>query len=165
MFECTVRTLEPRGGSTLRRYEILFIAHADLSEDNLNEIIERYKTIITDSKGIIVKIDKWGMRKLAYEIRKQKKGIYVLIDFAGTSAIVPELERNFKIDDKILKFLTVMKQSDVDPLELEKEKKAEIPAEAKITAPETDNAENVTEAATDLPVDEESAEEAKEEKE
>jgi small subunit ribosomal protein S6 len=163
LFEHAVRTLEPRGGNTLRRYEILFIAHADLSEDNLNEIIERYKKIINDSKGVIVKIDKWGIRKLAYEIKKQTKGIYVLIDFAGSSAIILELERNFRIDDKILKFLTVLRESDFDPLELEK--KAEIPAEAKITPPETDSQVNAAEAATELPVDEKSAEGAKEEKE
>jgi small subunit ribosomal protein S6 len=105
------------------------------------------------------------MRKLAYEIKKQTKGFYVLIDFAGASAIVTELERNFKIDDKILKFLTVMKQSDVDPLELEKEKTAEIPPEAKITAPETDSPESVTEDVIDPPVTEENATDSKEEKE
>lgn len=165
MFEYIVRTLEPRGGKALRRYEILFIAHADLSDDNLSEIIERYKLIITNAKGIIVKIDKWGMRKLAYEIKKQTKGIYVLIDFAGASAIVTELERNFKIDDKVLKFLTVMKQSEVDPLELEKEKTAVIPSEAKITAPEKDSPETATEAIIDPPVAEENAADAKEEKE
>lgn len=165
MFEHAVRTLEPKGGKTLRRYEILFIAHADLSEDNLNEIIERYKKIITDSKGVIVKIDKWGMRKLAYEIKKQTKGLYVLIDFAGASAIIIELERNFRIDDKILKFLTVMSESDFDPLELEKEKQTEVSVEAKITPPETSSPINALEAATDLPIDEKSVEEAKEEKE
>ena len=91
----------------LRRYEIIFIAHADLSDDQLTELIERYKKIITDSKGVIVKIEKWGTRKLAYEIKKQTKGTYVLADFIGKVNIIPEIERNFKIDDKILKFLTV----------------------------------------------------------
>jgi len=73
LFEQDVRTLEPRGGRCLRRYEIIFIAHADLTDDQLSELIERYKKIITDSKGVIVKIEKWGTRKLAYEIKKQTK--------------------------------------------------------------------------------------------
>jgi small subunit ribosomal protein S6 len=113
----------------LRRYEILLIAHADLSDDDLNELIERYNNIITNSKGTIIKIDKWGTRKLAYEIKKQTKGTYILTDFVGKSDIVPELERNFKIDDKILKYLTVLKDDEVDLQELEKEKQADTPPE------------------------------------
>ena len=130
----------------MRRYEILFIAHADSSDDEMNEHVERYKAIITNSKGIVVKIDKWGMRKLAYEIKKQTKGIYYLMDFAGESATVPELERNLKIDDRILKFLTVLKDTEVDPLELEKEIKGEAPPEAKITSPIADSPETSSEA-------------------
>ena len=151
----------------MRRYEILFIAHADSSDDELNEHIERYKGIITDSKGIVVKIAKWGMRKLAYEIRKQTKGIYVLMDFAGQSATVPELERNLKIDDRILKFLTVMKDSEVDLLELEKEITGEVPPESKITSPTADSPETSSEAAaTEQPSEGESTTgDTKEEKE
>ena len=151
----------------MRRYEILFIAHADSSDDELNEHIERYKGIITDSKGIVVKIAKWGMRKLAYEIRKQTKGIYVLMDFAGQSATVPELERNLKIDDRILKFLTVLKASEVDPLELEKEITGEVPPEAKITSPTAESPKSSSEAAaTEQPSEGESTTgDTKEEKE
>ena len=145
----------------MRRYEILFIAHADLSDDNLNEIIERYKTTITTLQGIIVKIDKWGTRKLAYEIKKQSKGSYVLMDFAGHSSIVLELERNLKIDDKILKFMTVLKETEVDPLELQKELQPEIPVEAETTEPETDSSEISTESVTAQPIEEKSTEESK----
>lgn len=149
----------------MRRYEILFIAYADSSDDELNEHIERYKTIITGLKGTIVKINKWGTRKLAYEIKKQAKGIYVLMDFVGRSVIVPELERNFKIDDKILKFLTVMSNHEVDLLELEKEMRGEVPAEAKITGPITDRPDISTGDATDQPIEEKSTGDAKGEKE
>lgn len=166
MFELCVRTSEPRGGNTLRRYEILFIAHADSSDDNLNELIERYKAIITDRKGVIVKIDKWGTRRLAYEIRKQTKGIYVLVDFAGESSIVPELERNFKIDDKILKFITVVKDKEVDLLELQKKEEATEPeAEAKVTTPEPSILEISTNTATAPTVGEEPTETTQEERE
>jgi small subunit ribosomal protein S6 len=150
----------------LRRYEILFIAHADSSDDEMNEHVERYKAIITNSKGIVVKIDKWGMRKLAYEIKKQTKGIYYLMDFAGESATVPELERNLKIDDRILKFLTVLKDTEVDPLELEKEIKGETPPEAKITSPIADSPETSSEAAVaEQTAEGESTGDTKEEKE
>jgi small subunit ribosomal protein S6 len=106
---------------SLRRYETILIADVNLSSDELNGLIERYKTIITDLKGIIAKIEEWGKRKLAYEIKKQSRGSYILIDFAGKSEIVTELERNLKIDDKILKFLTIKKSDSVDIQDIEKE--------------------------------------------
>lgn len=105
----------------MRRYENIFIAHVDLSDDEIGEMIERYRAIITNGKGIVVKVEKWGKRKLAYEIRKQLRGCYILIDFAAPSATVSELERNLRIEDKVLKFMTVMKESRVDLQQLEQE--------------------------------------------
>jgi small subunit ribosomal protein S6 len=116
-------------------------------------------------KGVVVKSDKWGSRKLAYEIKKQKKGTYVLVDFAGQTSIVAELERMLKIDDNILKFLTVMKEDDVNLLDIEKEIQAGIPTEVKITAPEVDTPIASLETAEELPVNQETAEDAKGEKE
>lgn len=105
----------------MRRYETILIAHVDLSEDELTGLVTRYGGIVTAQKGILVKIERWGKRKLAYIIRKQARGFYILIDFAGESAVVNELERNLKIDDKILKFMTVLKADTVDVAALEKE--------------------------------------------
>ncbi len=119
----------------MRRYETILIAHVDLSEDELGNLIDRYGGIITGQKGILVKVERWGKRRLAYLIRKQARGFYILLDYAGVSAVVNELERNLKIDDKILKFMTVLKADTVDPEALEqeiagtagKEEKKEIP--------------------------------------
>ena len=105
----------------MRRYETVLIAHVDLSEDELNKLITRYEAIVTGQKGILVKVERWGKRKLAYLIKKQARGFYLLIDYAGATAVVNELERNLKIDDKILKFMTVLKAEAVDPAALEKE--------------------------------------------
>lgn len=105
----------------MRRYETILITPADLPEDDLAGLIARYGAIVTAQKGILVKIERWGKRKLAYLIRKQARGFYILIDFAGESAVVNELERNFKIDEKILKFMTIQKVEKVDPAALEKE--------------------------------------------
>jgi small subunit ribosomal protein S6 len=105
----------------LRRYETILIAHVDLSEDELTSLIARYGGIVTGQKGILVKVERWGKRRLAYLIRKQVRGFYILIDYAGVSAVVNELERNLKIDDKILKFMTVLKAETVDVEALEKE--------------------------------------------
>ncbi|MGB5216822.1 MAG: 30S ribosomal protein S6 [Smithella sp.] len=94
----------------MQRYEIVAIVLADLNEDDITALIERIQTIITERKGVIAKVDKWGKRHLAYEIKKQRDGYYFLIDFAGDGAIVNEIERNFKIDDRVIKFMTVKKE-------------------------------------------------------
>jgi small subunit ribosomal protein S6 len=123
----------------LRRYETILIAHVDLSEDELSSLIARYGAIVTEQKGILVKVERWGKRRLAYLIKKQARGFYILIDYAGESAVVDELERNLKIDDKILKFMTVLKDKAVDADTLQKEieeaaKKPDKKEETRVTA-------------------------------
>ena len=105
----------------MRRYETIFITYPDLPEEDINGLVERYSAIVKDRQGIVVKVEKWGKRKLAYEIEKQARGFYLLIDFAGTAAIVTELERNLRIGDKILKFMTVKTQEVVNLEALERE--------------------------------------------
>jgi len=103
----------------LRRYDVVFIALSNLPDTEISEIIERYQDMVTVRKGLIIKIEKWGKRKLAYDIRKQNMGFYVLFDFAGDSHVVDELERNLKIDDKILKFLTVKTADEITAVEVD----------------------------------------------
>jgi len=103
----------------LRRYDVVFIALSNLPDTELSEMIERYQDMVTVRKGTIIKIEKWGKRKLAYDIRKQNMGFYVLFDFTGDSHIVDELERNLKIDDKILKFLTVKTAEEITAAEVD----------------------------------------------
>lgn len=112
----------------MQRYEVVAIVLADLNEDEINALIERIQTIITERKGVVAKIDRWGKRHLAYEIKKQKDGYYFLIDFAGDGSIVTEIERNYKIDDRVLKFMTVKKEGATTAVRIEQEAAA---AEAK----------------------------------
>ncbi|HAR97613.1 MAG TPA: 30S ribosomal protein S6 [Syntrophus sp. (in: bacteria)] len=115
------RTLDPRGGSALRRYDIIFIVPVDLPEDEISAMCERYSTFITDHQGIVVKIDRWGKRKLAYEIKKQRRGYYLLFDVVSDHAAITEIERNFKIDERILKYLTVRRDGTFTREAIEKE--------------------------------------------
>lgn len=133
----------------MRRYETIFITYPDLPEEEITGLVERYSAIVKDRQGIVIKVEKWGKRKLAYEIEKQARGFYVLIDFAGTAAIVTEFERNLRIGDKILKFMTVKTQEAVNLEELEKEMNP--PAvEAKVEpAPAPDQEVAATPAATE----------------
>ena len=117
----------------MRRYDVVFIALSNLPDTEISEMIERYQNMVTERKGLIIKIDKWGKRKLAYDIKKQNMGFYVLFDFAGDSKIVDEVERNLKIDDKILKFLTVKTAEEITAEEVDQiiaaAAKAKSPAE------------------------------------
>lgn len=105
----------------MRRYETIVIVHPDLPDDELLLLMDRYRAIVAERQGRVVRVEKWGKKKLAYEIRKQHRGVYFLLDYAGNSAVVDELERNLKIEDRVLKFLTVRKADVENVEELEKE--------------------------------------------
>jgi len=118
----------------LKRYETLFIVQSELSSDDITATIDRYSKIITDMKGTVLKVERWGKRKLAYLIRKQSRGFYILIDFAGRREIVAEIERILKFDDKVLKYMSVKLADSITAEEIEKElagqkAEAEAPAE------------------------------------
>lgn len=126
----------------MRRYETIFITYAELPEEDINQLLERYIAIIKDRKGIVIKSEKWGRRKLAYEINKQARGYYVIIDYASSADVVTELERNLRIGDKILKYMTVKTQETVNLEDLEKEM-TPVSSEVKTeepSAPETEPA-------------------------
>ena len=105
----------------LRRYETIFITRADLQSDEMGNLIDRYTGIITDMDGKIIKVENWGKRRLAYPIEKRREGVYVRIDFAAQYKVVTEAERNFKIDDNVLRFQTVKLSDKVDLEEIERE--------------------------------------------
>ena len=91
----------------MRRYEQIYILRQSLSEDEINQVVENSNQIVLDDEGSIISVNKWGMRKLAYPIKKELQGYYVLADVAATPAAVAEIERKFRIDDSVLKYLTV----------------------------------------------------------
>jgi small subunit ribosomal protein S6 len=136
----------------MRRYETVFILDPDLGEEVRNQRFDKVKEIITAYKGAMVEFDDWGVRKLAYDIRKKARGHYVRLDYCGDGALVSELERNFRLDDKFLKFMTIILGDDVTPEEViaEKEKAA---AEAEAAAA----AEGEATEEADAPADEKEA--------
>ena len=115
----------------MKRYETMFIVQSELASEDITAIIDRYSKIITDMKGTILKVERWGKRKLAYLIRKQSRGFYILVDFAGRREIVAELERILKFDDKVLKYMSVKLADSITAEEIEKvlagSQKAELP--------------------------------------
>lgn len=114
----------------MRRYEAVAITIADSPDSEIESLIERYGNIIASQGGRVIRIEKWGRRKLAYEIKKQTKGFYFLLNFAAPQGAVDELERNFKLDDRILRFLTVKLSDEMTMEEIARE------MEVKETEPE-----------------------------
>lgn len=89
----------------MRDYELVFIVHPDQDETALNETVEKVKGWITETGGTISKVDLWGKRRLAYEIRKQKEGQYVLIRTQMDTAACAPLERNLRLHEPIIRYL------------------------------------------------------------
>ncbi len=92
----------------MNAYETLFIVRATLTDDEPIRIIDKVKEVIPKFGGEVVASENWGRRKLNYEIKKEKKGIYVMLHFKGEGATVRELEQCLRLDEMVLKFLTVV---------------------------------------------------------
>jgi len=127
----------------MRRYESLWVVNGDLPDEEVKSAIDKFSGIISSQGGTVVGLDEWGRRKLSYKIQGTIRGYYVLADFAGTSETVKELERNYRIDDRIIRFLTTKKSDKVNMEALQ----AEIAAKAKAAAPAEPEAAAPVEAA------------------
>jgi small subunit ribosomal protein S6 len=123
----------------MRRYESLWVVNGDLPDEEVKSAIDKFSGIISSQGGTVVGLDEWGRRKLAYKIQGTIRGYYVLADFAGTSETVKELERNYRIDDRIIRFITTKKSDKVNlealQAEIAAKAKAAAPAEPEVAAP------------------------------
>ena len=97
----------------MRDYEVLYIVRADLDDDKVQDAVKRVNTVIERSGGTIERTNLWGKRKLAYEVKHQKEGAYVLQDFQLDPTRVPELEAGLKITEEVLRHLVVRKPEKV----------------------------------------------------
>lgn len=94
----------------MRRYETIAILKPTLAEDDLKAVVDRSTSIIEGLAGSMIKLDHWGLKKLAYLIGKEQQGYYLYLQYAGTPEAVNELERIYRIDDRVMKYLTVKLQ-------------------------------------------------------
>src|SRR5689334_11972508 len=91
----------------MHRYETLFVLHPELPEAQVRETIDRVKRLIEGMEGQVTENQDWGMRELAYPIRKQARGTYILTQYTARPDVVKELERTMKLTDEILRFISV----------------------------------------------------------
>ena len=88
-------------------YETVFIARQDLSESQVKELTDSYSKIITDNGGKVTKVENWGLRSLAYKINKNRRGFYVLIETDTPAPALHEVERNMRLNEDILRFMSI----------------------------------------------------------
>jgi len=120
----------------MRRYESVWVVNGDLPDEEVKAIIDKFTRILTGQEGILVSVEEWGRRKLAYKVQGTTRGFYILVDYAGTPATVKELERNYRIDDRIIRSHTAKKSDKVNLEALQAEIAArEIAARAKAAPP------------------------------
>ena len=95
----------------MNKYETVFIINPNVEEAGVKELIEKFSNIINND-GKVEEVQEMGKRKLAYEIKKNSEGIYVLINFEANPDLIKELERNYRITDNVIKFIVVRKDEE-----------------------------------------------------
>ena len=101
-----------------RRYETLVLIHPDLGEPGAKELAERVKKLIEEQGGTVSQVQEWGLRELAYLIAKQRRAFYVLLEYRSTPKALLEIERNLKLMDRVLRFVSVRQAENAPPAAL-----------------------------------------------
>ena len=91
----------------MRKYETIFILQPELSEDEIKSVTAKAQDVISSYNGECLRMDDWGIRKLAYPIKKSARGRYYYLRFDGESALIAELERRLRLDEKVLRYQSV----------------------------------------------------------
>lgn len=97
-----------------REYETIYILRSDVDAEGAERVHARVSDALEREHGKLVKVEAWGRRKLAYPIRKQRRGVYVYLKYVGGGGLVAEVERNLKLQDAVIKFMTVQTGAEVD---------------------------------------------------
>lgn len=95
----------------MRAYEVLFIIRPDLEEEATAAVVDKFTNLINTNSGEVTSINKWGKRRLAYEVEGFREGFYTLVNFNGEPATAQELERVFRITDETMKYLITRKDA------------------------------------------------------
>jgi small subunit ribosomal protein S6 len=97
-----------------REYETIYIMKPDVDADTADRVGSRLSEVITRESGRLTKVETWGRRRLSYDIRKHRRGVYVYLKYLGTGRVVSEVERNLRLLDGVIKYQTVLVRNDVE---------------------------------------------------
>ncbi|MDF9866542.1 small subunit ribosomal protein S6 [Bacilli bacterium PM5-3] len=94
----------------MRKYEIMYIIHPSLDEALSNEIVEKYNKVITEDGSKVLEVKDWGLRDLAYEIKKVNKGHYIILKVEASNEAIAEYERLSLIDSNIIRHIVIKEE-------------------------------------------------------
>lgn len=94
------------------QYETVFIADSAYKDEEIDELVKGYEQVIASAKGKMIKVEKWGKRRLAYPIRRSEEGFYVLMTIECPPSLVKELDRRYRMNDRILRHIVVRVESE-----------------------------------------------------
>lgn len=103
--------LDQKEVKSVNKYEALYVITPELEEEANKAVIDKFAGIITANNGVIENTDEWGKKKLAYPIDYKTEGYYVLVNFEAAPEFPRELERNFKNDESIMRFMVVRREA------------------------------------------------------
>lgn len=98
-----------------REYETIYILRPDTTNDQIGAVNAKIRGIIETGGGQLIKVENWGKRRLAYEVQKQLKGVYLFWNYLGGSGLVDEVERNLRLSDQVIRYYSVKTGENVDP--------------------------------------------------
>ena len=124
-----------------RMYETIYIVQPDLGDEEIKALSTKVQDIVANMNGDFKRLEDWGTRKLAYPINKNPRGRYFYLRFDGDSALIAELERRLRLDDKVIRYQSVKLEQDVV-----------VPAAAPVKSAE-EGTEEVAEAAVEAPAE------------
>lgn len=94
----------------MKAYELLYIIRPDMDDEAVATAVDKFSEVVANNGGADVTVDKWGKRRLAYEVDDFREGIYILMNFNGEARTAQEVERVMKISDSVVRFLTTKKE-------------------------------------------------------
>jgi small subunit ribosomal protein S6 len=112
---------QPRYGSShdiagrKREYETIYILRPDITNEAVGAVNTKVRGVIEAGGGTLLKVDNWGKRRLAYEVKKQMKGMYLFFSYLGSAGLVEEVERNLRLTDSVIRTYSVRIAENVDP--------------------------------------------------
>jgi small subunit ribosomal protein S6 len=121
-----------------RTYELMFIVRSDMPDEDQDKLISYLETAVTTSGGQVKNVEKMGKRRLAYTVRKFHDGIYILLTFEGSGGLVHELERRLRVNEPVIKFLSVRideEQKRLDKIKVIRDSKRKTPPAPATPAP------------------------------
>ncbi len=106
----------------MRKYETIIITRPELGEEDLKGLTEKVQEVITGMNGECMRLEDWGLRKLAYPVKKCARGRYYYMNFIGNAALIAELERRLRLDDKVIRYQSVKLDKDAEIVPVPEEK-------------------------------------------